>query len=80
MKIAVSSDDAKTICGHLGRCTLFIVFEIEGEKIKSKEIRSNTYTSHALGDCSHEHHSPGESNHSHQSVISALRDCQVVIS
>lgn len=78
MKVAVSTDDGKTICGHLGRCASFVVFEIGEGKITS-EVRSNSFTHHATGDCAG-HHEPGHGNHSHSSVIEALRDCQVVIS
>lgn len=79
MKIAVASDDGKTVCGHLGRCSSFIIFETDDEKIQSSTIRGNSFTSHALGDCAGGH-DPGESNHSHQGILSALDDCQVVLS
>lgn len=79
MKIAVASDDGKTICGHLGRCAHFIVFEVEGENIKSKGTRDNIFTSHTSESCGHDH-SPGESTHSHQGLVDALTDCKVVIS
>ena len=29
MKIAVASDDGKTLTGHVGRCGMFLVFEIK---------------------------------------------------
>ena len=79
MKIAIASDDGRTICGHLGRCASFVVFEIDDGKITSKELRRNNFTSHATGGCNHSHE-PGEGNHSHDGVIGALGDCRVVIS
>lgn len=79
MKIAVASDDGKRICGHLGRCASFVVFEIRDRKIASIDVRENNFTSHSTGDCAH-HHEPGQSNHSHDGVIEALADCTVVIS
>ncbi len=79
MKIAVASDDGKTICGHLGRCGSFIIFEVDGENIKSKEAKKNIYTSHASESCGHDHR-PGESTHSHQGLVDALAECEVVIS
>lgn len=81
MKIAVASDDGKNIAGHFGRCKLFVVFEIEGKKIKNKEIRKNDFTAHASGECSHsEEHRPGAGEHSHIPILKNLSDCQVVIS
>jgi predicted Fe-Mo cluster-binding NifX family protein len=79
MRIAVASDDGRTICGHLGRCASFVVFETEDGKITSKELRNNNFTSHATGKCDH-NDKPGEGAHSHGDVIGALGDCQVVIS
>ena len=40
MYIAVSTTDGKTICGHLGKCRDFIVYETEGTEIKGKRMRS----------------------------------------
>jgi predicted DNA-binding protein (UPF0251 family)/predicted Fe-Mo cluster-binding NifX family protein len=38
MYIAVSTGDGKTICGHLGKCRDFIIYETEGTKIKGKRM------------------------------------------
>jgi len=37
MKIAIASDDGKTISSHFGRTRGFVIFEIEGKEIKKKE-------------------------------------------
>jgi predicted Fe-Mo cluster-binding NifX family protein len=38
MKIAVTSQNKKTITGHAGKCRRFWIFDIEEKKIKSKEM------------------------------------------
>ncbi len=38
MKIAVSTTDGKTVCGHLGRCSQFLVYEAEGFEIVKKRL------------------------------------------
>jgi predicted Fe-Mo cluster-binding NifX family protein len=49
MKIAIVSDDKKTISSHLGRAKGFCIFEVEGKEIKSQQYRPNTFTGHARG-------------------------------
>jgi len=75
MKIAIASDDGKTISSHFGRTRGFVIFEIEGKEIKKKGYRENTFTGHARGlegaDHSFDRHTP---------ILEALKDCQVVIS
>lgn len=75
MKIAIVSDDGKTIASHFGRTRGFAVFEIEGEKVKKQEYRENTFTGHVRG--------LEEANHSfdrHGPILEALKDCRAVIS
>ena len=36
MKIAVATNDNRTVAGHVGRCKAFIVYETEGSKTISK--------------------------------------------
>lgn len=79
MKIAVSSDDGKTVCGHFGRCNVFIVFDVVGDRIRSKEFRRNYYIHRGLGEYSSDH-KPDERNLSHQEVLWILNDCHSVVS
>lgn len=51
MKIAVSTHDGKTICGHLGKCNQFIVFEADGYGIKTRIMRETSGSSSLLQDC-----------------------------
>ena len=74
MKIAVASTDGVSLSPHFGRSTCFIVFETDQGKVLSREVRDNTHTAFAKGECSGEHHEHGE-EHSHAGVVNALRDC-----
>lgn len=84
MKIAVATEDGKSIFPHFGRSPYFIIFEVEQGRIITEAMRQNTFTGHFRG--KHEHHQHGEHNHGagdphlHQSVAEGLKDCQVVIS
>ncbi len=77
MKIAVASDDGKIVSSHFGRTRGFVIFEVEGKEIKSREYLPNTFTGHARG--MHErgmHHQYD----THSAIIEALKDIKVVIS
>lgn len=84
MKIAVSTEDGKTICGHLGRCKLFLIYEVKDGQIVSKELREVTPV-HGADETHKEHHMHGghhaEGHHhgSHRGVIDALSDTSAVI-
>ncbi|MFC1557559.1 NifB/NifX family molybdenum-iron cluster-binding protein [candidate division KSB1 bacterium] len=78
-KIAVASSDGNKISEHFGRSACFIIYEIANNEVTGREIRNNTFTPHARGECDdgegkHNH------NHSHSSIIAALGDCAGVIS
>jgi predicted Fe-Mo cluster-binding NifX family protein len=78
MKIAVASADGVSISQHFGRSQCFIVFDVADGKATTHEVRDNTYTAHAKGECKggeHHHDQP----HSHADIVAALHDCQVVL-
>ena len=79
MKIAVASTDGVSVSPHFGRSRCFVVFAIKGGKIEGQEVRDNTYTAHAQGQCQdgteHHHDQP----HSHADIVDALHDCEVVL-
>lgn len=83
MKIAVASIDGVNISPHFGRSSCFIVYENEDGTIKSREVRDNTYTAHAKGECTgeehHGHDHEHEGHHSHGAIINALHDCDAVL-
>jgi len=78
MKIAVASADGVLISKHFGRSQCFIVFDIADGKIACREVRDNTYTAHAKGQCDgSEHHD--DQPHSHADIVAALHDCKAVL-
>ena len=75
MKIAIASDDERTISSHFGQTRGFVIFEVEGKKVKNREYRPNTFTGHARG-----LESAGHEIDRHGLILSALSDCKAVIS
>lgn len=51
MNIAVSTTDGKTICGHLGKCRSFIIFETDGKEILGRRTTGSegSCPSHGTG-------------------------------
>jgi len=82
MKIAIASDDERTIARHTGRCRGFVVFEIADGQAARCEYRANRFTAHARGQCSgaaEEPHAHSDGHHCHSSLRSALGDCCALI-
>jgi len=77
MKIAIASLDGTTISPHFGRSQCFIIFDVQDEKVTGKEVRQNTFTAHAQGNCQGEHEH--DHQHSHSAIVEALRDCDAVL-
>ena len=79
MKIAIASDEGKSISQHFGRTRGFIIYEIEDKVVKGKKFIENRYTGHALGQ-RHERGTTHSGAHHHGAILQALSDCQIVIS
>lgn len=75
MKIAIASDDEKGIAQHFGRTKGFVVVELDDGAEKARVYRPNTFTGHARG-----LEGAGHEVDRHGPILSALADCQVVIS
>jgi predicted Fe-Mo cluster-binding NifX family protein len=74
MKIAVPTNDDRSISGHFGRSAAFLIFEIGDGVIRSRERRENAaHHTHAQGECGH------ATGDSHAGILSALAGCDVVI-
>lgn len=69
MKIAVASDDKKTISHHFGKALGFVVFDIRDGKAAGRDYRENVGRN--SGEC-------GSCNHA--AMIENIKDCEVVIS
>jgi len=74
MKVAVASDDGKTIASHLGRVRGFIVYEIGRAQVRRRKYHENAFTGHA-GRLSGAGHGPDR----HGPILEALRGCRAVI-
>jgi predicted Fe-Mo cluster-binding NifX family protein len=77
MRVAVASQDGKSISAHFGRCAFFIIFEAEDGAVVRKELRQNAHSLDEKGNC----HTPGHCDqpHSHDGIVQALHDCQAAL-
>lgn len=75
MKIAVASDDGKTISSHFGRARGFVLMDVTNDIIKSEEYIFNDFTGHARGLEGHDHQ-----HDRHGPILNALKEYNVVIS
>jgi predicted Fe-Mo cluster-binding NifX family protein len=84
-KIAVVTDDNKTVSMHFGPSRMYEVFTIENNSIAKREIIEK-YNAHAPGQQLHQHngehtHSHGaEAESKHNSMIENIKDCEYLIS
>ncbi len=84
MKIAVASIDGTSVSQHFGQSRFFIVFDVADGKVVGREVRDNTFTPHAQGQCHGHGHEHGaeqghHEGHSHAAVVGALQDCQALL-
>jgi len=86
MKIAVITDDEKTISQHFGRAPYYMVVTVEEGKISGHELRPKLGHNHFQGmhgeeghEHEHEHGHDEESHQKHASMAEAISDCQIVI-
>jgi len=69
MKIAIASDDKKTISHHFGKASGFVIFEIKNNKVIKQEYKENIGKNNGeCGSCDH------------QTMINNIKDCEAVIS
>ena len=76
MKIGVASNDQRSIAQHFGRTKGFVIVELVDGNITSRDYRENVFTNH-LQQGEHEHQE--NHGHSHTGILTALKDCDVVI-
>lgn len=85
MKIAIVTDDGKTISQHFGRAAYYMVLTIEEGKITSREMRDklghNQFQAHHHGD---EGHGQGHgmemgSHNKHVQMAEVIADCSTLI-
>ncbi|TSA47430.1 MAG: dinitrogenase iron-molybdenum cofactor biosynthesis protein [Chloroflexi bacterium] len=85
MKIAVITDDFKTISAHFGRAQHYVVFTVEGGKITGQETRSKA-NHNQFGDHEGSMHQSGEGHGSgpaaeqrHASMMDPIMDCEALL-
>jgi predicted Fe-Mo cluster-binding NifX family protein len=85
MKIAVITEDEKTISQHFGRAPLYLIATVEDGKVTGKETRPkaghHTFAAHG-----HPETAPGErhgyddgAQARHATMADAIADCQVLL-
>lgn len=94
MKIAIITDDGKTVSKHFGRALFYLVAEIENGAVIYRETREKIGHGHfSAGEGSgHEHHehnheggahhshgSEGEAHGKHTQMVQAISDCETVV-
>ena len=85
MKIAVITDDGKTISQHFGRAPYYLVLTIEEGKIIAREMREKIGHQHFKSEpheVSHDdpnHGKDADSHKKHTSMAEAIADCKVVL-
>jgi predicted Fe-Mo cluster-binding NifX family protein len=84
MKIALITDDGKTISQHFGRAAYYLVVTIDEGKVIDRETREKLGHTQFSGLGHEEHHENrhgvDESSHGkHAQMADAISDCQVVI-
>jgi len=84
MKIAVITEDGKTISQHFGRAPYYMVLSIEEGKIVSRELRDkmghNQFSAAGNEEHHHEQHGLDDASHDkHTQMAGSIADCQVVV-
>jgi quercetin dioxygenase-like cupin family protein/predicted Fe-Mo cluster-binding NifX family protein len=85
MKIAIITDDGKSISQHFGRAPYYLVLTIEEGKIVNREMRNkighNHFHNQPHAEASHEigHGSDASSHEKHVSMAEAIADCTAVL-
>ena len=85
MKIAVITEDGKTISQHFGRAPYYLVLTIEEAKIINRELRDKLghqqFSGQGHGEDHHqgEHGSDSVSHGKHQRMAESIADCEALI-
>jgi len=85
MKIALITDDGKTISQHFGRAQYYLVVTIENGEIVNRELRSKLGHAHFMSqphieEQSGQPHGMDASSHNkHLQMAEAIADCEVLL-
>jgi predicted Fe-Mo cluster-binding NifX family protein len=84
MKIAVITNDGKTISQHFGRAPFYMVLSIKEGKIVDRELRDklghNQFSTIGSEEHHHERHGLDDASHNkHAQMAGSIADCQVLM-
>lgn len=88
MKIAVVTDDERTISAHFGRAQHYVVLTIENGKVTGQETRERDSLcqcggghqgQHHHGEHGHGHGSDPQSQQRHNKMAGAIQDCEILL-
>ena len=77
MKIAIVTDDHKTISAHFGRSQFYEIFTIEAGRVTARESLARTNPQVITVGGGHE--AEGGHHHDHNAMIAPISDCQVLL-
>ncbi|OGN95110.1 MAG: hypothetical protein A2Z71_02940 [Chloroflexi bacterium RBG_13_50_21] len=85
MKIAIITDDGKTISQHFGRAQYYLVATVENDQVINRELRDKLGHSHFANE-PHDPEIPGQphgfspaSQDRHAQMAQAITDCEVLL-
>jgi predicted Fe-Mo cluster-binding NifX family protein len=82
MKVAVVTDDGESVSQHFGRARYYAVFEVDGERIVGKEMRSkaghHTFAQESHSDSGLHGYEP-HSQSKHETMAGTIEDCSALI-
>jgi predicted Fe-Mo cluster-binding NifX family protein len=85
VKIAVITDDGKTISQHFGRARSYLVCTVEDGRITGQELRDKTGHHSFAPQPGDDHHGSGShgfdpaSRNRHAQMLGTIQDCQAVL-
>ncbi len=77
MKIAIASDDTRTVSQHFGRATHYVVLTIEDGRVAAREDREKV--GHNGGHREHGSEAPEVAAHRHGDMVGAVADCEMLV-
>ncbi|WP_457636668.1 NifB/NifX family molybdenum-iron cluster-binding protein [Oceanithermus sp.] len=83
MKLAIVTDDGRTVSQHFGRAAFYLVVETAGGEVKSRELRPRK-TPHAAGHDHEHHHGHGHGTapraaERHAAMTEQIKDCELLV-
>lgn len=86
MKIAIASDDKKTVSEHFGGASHFVVVEVDEGKIGNEEVREKPGHKDLAGGEEHPqtgkeggHGFTADASQRHKKMAEIIKDCKVII-